>query len=51
VLEIPVPILEKEQMVEIDKQVKEAHTKKYRANCLERKAIAMVEQEIEKWNN
>ena len=50
VLEIPVPILEKEQMVEIDKQVKEAHTKKYRAKCLERKAIAMVEQEIEKWN-
>lgn len=51
VLEIPVPIIETEQMVEIDKLVKEAHSKKYRANCLERKAITMVEQEIEKWNN
>jgi DnaJ-domain-containing protein 1 len=38
-------------MVEIDNLVKEAHSKKYRANCLERKAITMVEQEIEKWNN
>lgn len=51
VLEIPVPIIETEQMVEIDNLVKEAHSKKYRANCLERKAITMVEQEIEKWNN
>lgn len=51
VLEIPVPILEKEQMKEIDRIVKEAHTKKHKANCLERKAILMVEQEIEKWNN
>lgn len=51
VLEIPVPIIETEQMVEIDKLVKEAHSKKYRANCLERKAITMIEQKIEKWNN
>lgn len=50
VLEIPVPILEKEQMEEIDWIVKQAHTKKHKANCLERKAILMVELEIEKWN-
>ena len=51
VLEIPVPVIEKEQIEEIDRIVKEAHTKHYKANCLERKAISMVEQEIEKWNN
>lgn len=50
VLEIPVPIVENSIMEEIDKMVKDAFTKRYQANCNERKAISMVEQEIEKWN-
>ena len=50
-LEIPVPILADEQMNEIDQLVKKAHTLRYKANCKERAAISMVEQEIEKWNN
>lgn len=50
VLELPVPILNKETMLKIDSIVKEAHTKRYEANNCERKAIRMVEQEIEKWN-
>lgn len=50
VLELPVPILGKETMLKIDSIVKEAHTKRYEANNCERKAIHMVEQEIEKWN-
>jgi len=51
VLEIPVPILDKESMLEIDRLVREAHTKRHLANQKELKAISMVEQEIEKWNN
>ena len=50
VLEIPVPIVDKETMEEIDNLVKDAYTKRYLANCNERKAISMVEQEIESWN-
>lgn len=49
-LEIPVPIISSNMMNEIDKMVREAHTKRYEANNCERKAIRMVEQEIEKWN-
>lgn len=49
-LEIPVPIVEKETMEEIDKMVKDAYTKRYLANCNECKAISLVEQEIESWN-
>ena len=51
VLEIPVPIIDKESMLEIDRLVREAHTKRHLANQKELKAISMVEQEIEKWNN
>lgn len=50
VLEIPVPIVDKQVMEEIDQMVKEAYTKRYRANCNEHKAISMVEREIESWN-
>ena len=50
-LDIPVPIVEKNSMLEIDRLVREAHTKRYQANQKELKAISMVEQEIEKWNN
>ena len=51
VLEIPVPIIDQDSMMEIDKLVREAHTKRHLANQNELKAISMVEQEIEKWNN
>lgn len=49
-LDIPVPILSKEDMNEIDRMVREAHTKRHIANKKELEAIAMVEAEIEKWN-
>lgn len=51
VLEIPVPIIDQDSMLEIDRLVREAHTKRHQANQKELKAISMVEQEIEKWNN
>ena len=51
VLELPVPIIDKESMAEIDSLVREAHTKRHWANQKELKAISLVEQEIEKWNN
>ena len=50
-LEIPVPIIAKDKMEEIDRMVREAHTMRYQANQKELKAIAMVEAEIEKWKN
>ena len=50
-LEIPVPIIAKDKMEEIDRMVREAHTMRYQANQKELKAIAMVEVEIEKWKN
>lgn len=50
VLEIPVPFVSPDVIIKIDKLVKEAHTKRYKANDNEHKAILMVEQEIEKWN-
>lgn len=50
VLEIPVPIVDKQVMEEVGQMVKEAYTKRYRANCNEHKAISMVEREIESWN-
>ena len=50
-LEIPVPIIAKDKMEEIDRMVREAHTMRYQANKKELKAIAMVEVEIEKWKN
>ena len=49
-LGIPVPILAEEDMKEIDRMVRDAHTKRHLANVKELKAIAMVEAEIEKWN-
>jgi restriction endonuclease S subunit len=50
-LEIPVPIVSNDKMNTIDVLVRNAHTKRYQANCKERKAISLVEAEIEKWNN
>ena len=49
-LDIPIPILAKEDMNKIDRMVRNAHTKRHLANEKELKAIAMVEAEIEKWN-
>ena len=49
-LDIPVPILAEEDMKEIDRMVRDAHSKRHLANVKELKAIAMVEAEIEKWN-
>lgn len=50
VREIPVPILDKDIMSEIDSMVRDAYTKRHKANVYELKAISMVEKEIEKWN-
>ena len=49
VLEIPVPIIDNNSMMEIDNLVRDAHTKRHLANQKELKAIQMVEKEIEKW--
>lgn len=49
-LELPVPILSDVDMNEIDRMVREAHTKRHKANCLELEAIKMVEDKIDKWN-
>lgn len=50
-LKQPVPIIDNESMLEIDSLVKIAHTKRHKANIYESKAIKMIEEEIEKWNN
>ena len=49
-LQIPVPVIEKEKMEEIDLMVRTAFTKRHQANKLEKEAIQMVEDEIDKWN-
>lgn len=46
---IPVPIIEKEEMLKIDEQVKKAHTMLFEALNAENKAIELVENEIESW--
>lgn len=46
---IPVPIIEKEEMLKIDEQVKKAHTMLFEALNAENKAIEIVENEIESW--
>lgn len=48
---IPVPMIARDKMEEIDRMVREAHTMRHQANQKELKAIAMVEAEIEKWKN
>lgn len=48
---IPVPIIDKRIMEEIDVMVRTAFTKRHQANNLEKGAIKMVEAEIDKWNN
>jgi len=46
---IPVPILEQESMLQIDEQVKKAHSMLSDALNLETQAIDLVEKEIESW--
>jgi type I restriction enzyme S subunit len=46
---IPVPIIDKGEMLKIDHQVKKAHTMLYEALNAENKAIELVEKEIESW--
>lgn len=48
-LQIPVPVLEEVQMIEIDQIVKKAHTLYRLANVKENQAISLVEKEIESW--
>lgn len=48
-LDIPVPIIEFDKMKEIHDIVTNAHTKRYKANCLVKQAIGMIENEIEHW--
>ncbi|MDF0714569.1 restriction endonuclease subunit S [Muricauda sp. 334s03] len=47
--DIPVPILDRAVMNEIDESVKKAHTMLYQALLKEEEAIALVEKEIEQW--
>ena len=49
-LQIPVPVLSKDKMDEIDLMIRTAFTKRHQANNLEKEAIQMVENEIDKWN-
>lgn len=49
-LNIPVPIISKNEMIQIDSMIKTAHSKRHEANKKEIEAISMVEAEIEKWN-
>lgn len=46
---IPIPIIDKEEMLKIDDQVKKAHTMLFEALNVENKAIELVENEIESW--
>ena len=49
--QIPVPILEKDIMKEIDSTVKEAHAKRFEALQLENAAITHIERAIESWQD
>lgn len=46
---IPVPIIENDLMGEIDKKVKQVHTWLFEALTIEKKAIDLIEKEIELW--
>lgn len=46
---VPVPLIEKELMIEIDTKVKLAHSMFYEAYNFEMKAIEIIEKEIETW--
>ena len=46
---IPVPLLEENEMKKIDAMVRKAHTKRFEALKKEDEAISMVENEISSW--
>ena len=48
-LKIPVPVLEKEIMIDIHEKVVRAHTLRFQANSKENKAIHLIEKEIDSW--
>ena len=48
-LQIPIPILSDDKMIEIDSLVKKAHTFYHNANIKETQAIQLIEKEIESW--
>lgn len=50
-LKLPVPILDKNIMLEIHNMVTKAHTLRYQANQKELQAIQLVENEIEQWQH
>lgn len=47
---LPIPILEREDMDKIHTMVNEAYSKQYEANLKEKRAIKLVEKEIESVN-
>lgn len=49
--EIPVPIIDKQIMNRIDREVKAAHSKRFEALQAENKAIKIIEDEIDSWRN
>lgn len=50
-LKLPVPIIDKNIMLEIHNMVTKAHTLRYQANQKELQAIQLVEKEIEQWQH
>lgn len=50
-LKLPVPIIDKNIMLEIHNMVIKAHTLRYQANQKELQAIQLVENEIEQWQH
>ncbi|BFM44017.1 restriction endonuclease subunit S [Flavobacterium sp. CFS9] len=47
--EIPVPVLESDQMLKIDTEIKTAYTNLYLATTKENQAIDLIEKEIDAW--
>lgn len=48
-LQIPIPILEEKDMLEIHEIICRAHTFKFNAARLETEAISLIDQELESW--
>lgn len=48
--DLPIPIIEKSKIIQIDDMVKKAHTMRHQSNLKEKEAILIIESEFEKWN-
>lgn len=48
--DLPIPIIEKSVIIQIDNMVKKAHTMRFHSNENEKEAISIIESEFEKWN-